>query len=198
MLYASARRLETISSFSHPAIRQLVMDVTSDSSVHKAVEQIIEEAGRVDIVVANAGIPCHGPVLDIPIDYAKQAIDTNVLGVLRLAQAVFPYMASRKRGTFITIGSVAGLTPTPWAGVYAATKAAAHAITETLQMEAKALSPDIRVMLVVTGGVRSNIANNSSFTLPPTSLFQAYLPNIVGRLQLSQTGLSMPTAEYAK
>ncbi|CAE6511514.1 unnamed protein product [Rhizoctonia solani] len=163
IVYASARRLETISSFSNSDIRQLIMDVTSDSSVHKAVEQIVEEVGRVDIVVANAGIPCHGPVLDIPIDYAKQAVDTNVLGVLRLAQAVFPYMASRKRGTFITIGSVGGPTPTPWAGVYAATKAAAHAITETLQMEAKALSPDIRVMLVLTGGVKYALPFSPSF-----------------------------------
>ncbi|KEP49918.1 short-chain dehydrogenase/reductase family protein [Rhizoctonia solani 123E] len=197
-VYASARRLETISTFSHPSIRPLIMDVTSDSSVQKSVEQVIEEAGRVDIVVANAGIPCHGPVLDISIKDARDALDTNVLGVLRLAQAVFPYMASRKRGTFITTGSVAGPTPTPWAGVYAASKAAAHAITETLQMEAKALSPDIHVMLVVTGGVKSNIAKNSSFTLPPTSLFQAYLPNIIGRIQLSQSGYTMPTAEYAK
>ncbi|KAF8683307.1 hypothetical protein RHS04_01929 [Rhizoctonia solani] len=198
IVYASARRLETISSFTHPSIRPLIMDVTSDVSVHKAVEQVIEEAGRVDIVVANAGVPCHGPVLDISIDDARKAMDTNVLGVLRLAQAVFPYMASRKRGTFITIGSVAGYNSTPWAGVYAATKAAAHAITETLQMEAKALSPDIRVMLVITGGVKSNIANNSTFVLPSTSLFKSYLPNIITRIQLSQTGPSMPTAEYAK
>ncbi|CAE6511505.1 unnamed protein product [Rhizoctonia solani] len=168
-VYASARRLETISSFSHSSIRPLIMDVTSDASVHKAVEQIIEEAGRVDIVVANAGVPCHGPVLDVPIDQAKQALDTNVLGVLRLAQAVFPYMASRKRGTFITIGSVMGYNSSPWAGIYAATKAAAHAITETLQMEARALSPDIRVMLVVTGGVKQVLAPNHS---TPTNLFR--------------------------
>ena len=64
-MYASARRLETISSFSHPSIRPLIMDVTSDVSAHKAVEQIIEEAGRVDIVVANAGVPCHGVHLHI-------------------------------------------------------------------------------------------------------------------------------------
>ncbi|CCO35500.1 NADPH-dependent 1-acyldihydroxyacetone phosphate reductase OS=Schizosaccharomyces pombe (strain 972 / ATCC 24843) GN=ayr1 PE=3 SV=2 [Rhizoctonia solani AG-1 IB] len=161
-VYASARRLETISSFSHPSIRPLIMDVTSDISVHKAVEQIIEEAGRVDIVVANAGVPCHGPVLDVSIEDAQKALDTNVLGVLRLAQAVFPYMASRKRGTFITIGSVMGYTTSPWAGMYAATKAAAHAITETLQMEARALSPNIRVMLVVTGGVK--YASSIAFT----------------------------------
>ncbi|CAE6370228.1 unnamed protein product [Rhizoctonia solani] len=197
-VYASARRLETISSFSHPSIRPLIMDVTSDVSVHKAVEQIIEEAGRVDIVVANAGVPCHGPILDVSIDDAQKALDTNVLGVLRLAQAVFPYMASRKRGTFITIGSVMGYNTSPWAGMYAATKAAAHAITETLQMEARALSPNIRVMLVVTGGVKSNIANNSKFVLPSTSLFQTYLPNVIARIQSSQTGPSMPTSEYAK
>ncbi|KEP49917.1 short-chain dehydrogenase/reductase family protein [Rhizoctonia solani 123E] len=197
-VYASARRLETISSLTHPSIRTLIMDVTSDTSVHKAVERVIEEAGRVDIVVANAGITCLGPILDVPIEQAKQSLDTNVLGVLRLAKEVFPHMAARKRGTFITIGSVSGASPSPWVGMYAATKAAAHAITETLQMEAKALGPDINVMLVLTGGVRSNIINNTRFTLPPTSLYTQYLPNVLARIQLSQAEPTMPTVEYAR
>ena len=49
-----------------------------------------------------------GPILDIPIEQARNALDTNVLGMLRLAQAVFPHMAARKRGTFMTIGSIVG------------------------------------------------------------------------------------------
>lgn len=49
-------------------------------------------------------------MLDIPIEQAKNALDTNVLGMLRLAQAVFPHMAARKRGTFMTIGSIVGGT----------------------------------------------------------------------------------------
>ncbi|KAH7334272.1 oxidoreductase [Rhizoctonia solani] len=198
IVYASARRLETVSSFTYPSVRPLIMDVTSDASVRKAVENIIAEVGRVDIVVANAGIHCHGPILDVSIESAKQVLDTNVLGVLRLAQAVFPHMAARKRGTFITIGSVSGASTSPWVGFYAATKAAAHAITETLQMEAKALGPDVQVMLVLTGGVKSNIINNTKFALPPTSLYTRYLPNILARLHLSQAEPTMPTAEYAQ
>ncbi|KEP47534.1 short-chain dehydrogenase/reductase family protein [Rhizoctonia solani 123E] len=195
-VYASSRGLE--SAFANTSIRPLVMDVTSDESVRKAVEHVIREAGRVDIVVANAGIPCHGPVLDIPIKYASLAMDTNVLGVLRLAQATLPHMASRKQGTFVTVGSVVGHTTTPWSGVYAASKAATHAITETLQMEARALSPNIHVMLVVPAGIKSNIADNSTFQLPETSLYKAYLPSIAARLRVSQQpGASMPTATFA-
>ncbi|CAE6456483.1 unnamed protein product [Rhizoctonia solani] len=190
-VYASSRGLE--SAFVNTSIRPLVMDVTSDESVRKAVEYVIREAGRVDVVVANAG-----PVLDIPIKYATLAMDTNVLGVLRLAQATLPHMASRKQGIFVTVGSVVGHTTTPWSGVYAASKAAMHAITETLQMEARALSPNIHVMLVVPAGIKSNIADNSTFQLPETSLYKAYLPSIAARLRVSQQpGASMPTATFA-
>lgn len=197
VVYATARRLESMEGFSSSNIRPLVMDVVDDSSVHGAVDHVVEEAGRIDIVVANAGVPCHGPILDIPIEQAKNALDTNVLGMLRLAQAVFPHMAARKRGTFMTIGSIVGETPTPWAGVYCASKSAVHALTETLQMEARALSPDIHVTLVAPGGVISNLPTNSKFELPSTSLFKAYLPAIVARLESSQKDGSMPTAAFA-
>ncbi|KAG9084244.1 hypothetical protein FRC07_013680 [Ceratobasidium sp. 392] len=106
-------------------------------------------------------------------------------------------MAQRKRGTFITIGSIVGEFATPWAGLYASSKFAVHAITETLQMEARALSPDIHVMLVAPGGVKSNLPTNSKFRLPDNSLFKHCLPAIAARLQLSQTGNSMPTPKFA-
>ncbi|CAE6472892.1 unnamed protein product, partial [Rhizoctonia solani] len=109
-IYATSRRLDSMASLTHPSIHCLEMDVTSDISVRKCVEQIIQEAGRVDFAIANAGIGCYGPVLDISIEDAKAAMDTNVLGVLRLAQAVFPHMASRKQGTFMTVASVSSYT----------------------------------------------------------------------------------------
>ncbi|KAB5589601.1 hypothetical protein CTheo_6953 [Ceratobasidium theobromae] len=196
-VYATARRLESVSTFNNPFIRPLVMDVTSDESVHKAVEHIVEEAGRIDIAVANAGMAGHSPILDMPINLAKRVLDTNTIGVLRLAQAVFPHMAARKRGTFVTIGSVVGYTTTPWSGMYAASKAGAHAITEALQMEARALSPNIHVMLVIPGGVKSNIAKNAEFELPETSLFKAYLPCVLDRIHLSQADGTMPTVQFA-
>ncbi|KAF8599709.1 NAD-binding protein [Ceratobasidium sp. AG-I] len=196
-VYATARRLESMEGFNSPNIRPLVMDVVDDSSVNEAVQYTIKEAGRIDIVISNAGVTCYGPTLEVPIEQARATFDTNVLGMLRLAQAVFPHMAARKQGTFITIGSLGGEVPTPWAGVYAASKSAVHALTETLQMEAQALSPDIRVTLIVPGGVISNIAKNSKVELPSTSLFKPYLPTIVRRVELSQTSKSMPTAVFA-
>ncbi|CAE6520236.1 unnamed protein product [Rhizoctonia solani] len=191
-VYATSRRLESMTSLTHPSIHCLEMDVTSDSSVKQCVEQIVHQAGRVDIAIANAGVPCfgkfnsdvlfawclnvyiEGPVLDIPIEDAKVVIDTNVLGVLRLAQAVFPHMASRKQGMFMTIASAVTYSVgvfersynlatiswivlfqvVPWAGLYCASKAAVGSLTEALQMEARALSPDIRVTLVMAATVR--------------------------------------------
>ncbi|KAG8685456.1 hypothetical protein FRC11_010546, partial [Ceratobasidium sp. 423] len=108
-------------------------------------------------------------------------------------------MASRSQGTFVTIGSVVGHTTTPWSVIYVASKAAAHAIPETLQMEAQALSPKIHVMLVVPAGIKSNIADNWTFHLPETSLFKAHLLNIAARLRVSrQPGACMPAATFAK
>ncbi|CAE6370113.1 unnamed protein product [Rhizoctonia solani] len=131
------------------------MDVTSDESVRKAVNHVIKEVGRVDVVVANGGIPCHGPVLDIPT--------------------------------------------TPWSGLYSAIKAVAYAITKTLQMEAKVLSSNIHVVLVVPAGIKFNIADNSTFQLPETSLYKAYLPSIAARLRVSQQpGACMPATTFAK
>ncbi|QRW11908.1 short chain dehydrogenase [Ceratobasidium sp. AG-Ba] len=196
-VYATARKPESMDGFSHSSIHRLPMDVTKDDSVENAVKQVIEQSSRIDIVVANAGVPCHGPVLDVPIVEAQKAFDTNVFGVLRLAQAAFPHMAARKRGTFVTIGSITGVFPTPWSGIYASTKSAVHALTETLQMEANALSPNIHVMLVAPGGVRSNFPKNSTFRLPETSLFKSFLPAIMARIESSQVGNSMPTAKFA-
>ncbi|CAE6414379.1 unnamed protein product [Rhizoctonia solani] len=196
-VYATSRRLESMSSLDHPSIRCLEMDVTSDSSVKECIEQVIGEVGRLDFAVANAGIPCYGPVLDVSIEDARKAMDTNVLGVLRLAQAVFPHMASRKRGTFVTIGSVAGCTSAPWAGLYSASKAAAHTLTEALQMEAQALSPDIHVMLVIAAEVRSRFVINSTFQLPKDSLFKSYAPGITACIEFGKGDYIMSTSQFA-
>jgi len=199
-VYATSRRIESMEGFKHPGVHRMVMDVNSDESVKSVVEIIVEQAGRIDFVVANAGIACHGPILDIPISQAQDLFDTNFLGVLRLAQAVFPHFAERKRGSFITIGSISGKIPTPWAGLYSASKSAVHALTEGLQMEACALSPDIHVTLVAPGGVRSNIVNNYApmFSLPSTSLYKAYLDKIIFRLNSSQAEGTMENGQFAK
>ncbi|KAH7334297.1 hypothetical protein B0J17DRAFT_672853 [Rhizoctonia solani] len=196
-VYATSRRLESMTTLTHPSIHCLEMDVTSDSSVRKCVEQIIHEAGRVDLAIANAGIGCYGPVLDVSVEDVKAAMDTNVLGVLRLAQAVFPHMASRKQGTFMTVASVSSYMVIPWSGLYCASKAAASSLTEALQMEARALSPDIHVTLIVAGGVKTNFPNNSRFQFPENSLFKSYAPGIKSVIEIPKRDSVMPPSQFA-
>lgn len=90
------------------------------------------------------------------------------------------------------------LRPTPWNGVYCASKAALHSITETLQMECRPLG--VSVMLMAIGAVKSNLATNHArvFALPPTTLYGAFYKAIVQRMHISQGPASMPTAQFAR
>jgi 1-acylglycerone phosphate reductase len=135
--------------------------------------------------------------------------------MLRVARAVIPFMAQRKRGLIVNIGSIAGdmlvqclvplselltgnnRSPTPWAGIYCATKAAVKSLSDVLSMECRPFNID--VMLVTPGAVRSNISKNhaSTFALPSDSLYAAYVDNIVERMNASENLNSMPTKSFA-
>lgn len=88
--------------------------------------------------------------------------------------------------------------PTPWNGIYCASKAALHSVTEVLQMECKPLN--VSVMLLSPGSVKSNLADNHSkiFQLPSDSLYNSYINQIVRRMHISQGPTSMPTDEFAR
>ncbi|KAG0705104.1 hypothetical protein DFH29DRAFT_316936 [Suillus ampliporus] len=196
-VYATSRRLETMEGFKHPVERR-VMDVTSDDDVRLVVQSILEEQGKIDIVVNNAGAIAIGPLLDVSIDQARQAFDTNTFSILRVAKAVIPSMVERKQGLVVNIGSVAGNIATPWNGLYCAAKAAVHALSDVLAMECKPFG--VKVMLVAPAAVKSNISTNQATTLElsSTSIFKAYFDRVYERMHISQAKGSMPTDEFAR
>ncbi|CDO69829.1 hypothetical protein BN946_scf184803.g27 [Trametes cinnabarina] len=197
-VYATARRLESMEGFKHP-VEKLKLDVTDDENVREVVKTIVEREGKIDVLVNNAGVLCTGPVIDLSMEEIERAYDANVFSVIRMCKAVIPHMAARKSGTIVNISSLQAQIPTPWAGIYASTKAALQSLSETLYMECIPLN--ISVVVAVTGAVRSNITNNrlQAFAgLPEGSLYARYLPNILERTGLSQGPRSMPTAEYAR
>jgi len=181
----------------HPLISLQTLDVTSDADVLRVVELIVAEAGHIDIVVNNAGMIAIGPLIEQPIERVHAAFDTNTYGALRVARAAFPHMATRRSGLIINIGSVVGDIAVPWNGLYSATKAAMHMMSNILMME---LSPfNIRVMNVAPGSVRSNIASNAAgFSLSPTSRYADFLPDMVRRMNSSQTPNAMPAEQFAR
>jgi len=195
---ATARNVAKMESFSHPMIEKLPLDVSSEEDVKRVIEHIVEKWGKIDILVNNAGSGAPGPILDQSMESIQQVFDINTFAILRVCKAVLPVMAKRKKGLFVNIGSVVGDTPVPWNGLYSATKAATHMISEVLSMECRPFN--IAVMNVVPGSVRSNISNNMTdkFSLPEDSLYSQFIPNIIKRINASQTQDSMPTAQFAK
>ncbi|KAL1748990.1 hypothetical protein HDZ31DRAFT_28574 [Schizophyllum fasciatum] len=187
IVYATSRRLETMQGLQSERIHLLQMDVSNDDHVAEVVSKIVEEQGRIDILVNNAGTVAGGALIDNPMDHVKNVFDVNTFSIVRLAKAVVPIMAKQQSGRIVNIGSVVGDTPTPFNGLYAASKAALHSISDVLAMELRPFNID--VMLVTPGGIRSNLANNGAlaFKQPEDSLYKKYLPAILRRINLSQT-----------
>jgi NAD(P)-dependent dehydrogenase (short-subunit alcohol dehydrogenase family) len=159
-VFASARRPEAIADLAARGIDTLALDVNVAPSIQAAVGAVVAQAGRIDVLINNAGVNYFGPILETPIDQVRAVFETNVLGLLAVTQAVFPGMADRGSGRIVNIGSVVGLLPTPFAAAYCATKSAVHMLSDVMRMEVKPFGID--VIVVQPGGVKSSIADSSS------------------------------------
>lgn len=174
------------------------LDVQSERSVQQVVNTVVHKYGRIDVLVNNAGVQCVGPLPELPLSSVQQTFDTNVFGPLRLVQAVVPHMASRKKGKLVNVGSVTVLAPGPWSGAYTASKAALHALTDTLRLELRHFGID--VINVVPGAVRSNIGNSAVASynrMPEWKLYKPFEAAIRERASFSQRSKSTPTDEFA-
>lgn len=106
-------------------VTMLSCDVTDDASVAKLVEEVLAKAGRIDLLVNNAGIGLLGAAEESSTEQAQALFDVNVFGVLRMTNAVLPAMRRQRKGTIINLSLVLGFIPAPYSALYAATK---HAI----------------------------------------------------------------------
>jgi len=152
------------------------MDVTDDASMTAGIARIIEEAGRIDVLVNNAGYGSYGAIEDVPIDEARRQFEVNLFGLGRLVQLVTPHMRGQKSGTIINISSMGGRLTTPLGGWYHATKYAVEALSDALRMELKPFGID--VVLVEPGGIRTEWAGIAADHLEETAEGSAYSDQI--------------------
>ncbi|KAF7563925.1 hypothetical protein G7046_g201 [Stylonectria norvegica] len=149
------------------------LDVTSEDSVSrcaKFVESVT--GGSLEVLVNNAGIGGAMPLLDASIEHSKRVYDTNVWGVLRVAQAFAP-MLIKAQGVMCNISSVNCELVFSWMGIYSSSKAATTSISETLRIEMAPLG--VRVVTVLLGGVSTNgndPAHKSDLKLPENSYYE--------------------------
>jgi NADP-dependent 3-hydroxy acid dehydrogenase YdfG len=119
------------------------LDVTDDRSVDRAIASILAEAGKIDVLVNNAGIASVGVTEAFTSDQAKSIFDTNVIGFLRVTRAVLPSMRREHDGLIINMGSVFGRVTFPFVGIYGASKMAIEALTDGIRLEVSQLGVDV-------------------------------------------------------
>ncbi|KAL5044093.1 hypothetical protein BDW71DRAFT_216045 [Aspergillus fruticulosus] len=154
-------------------IEVLQLDVTSAQSIQDCAALVRSKtAGKLDVLVNNAGMVTLSPLLDANIAQGRKTFDVNVWGLLAVTQA-FSEMIIRAQGAILNISSIAGAAKMAWQGIYNASKASTTWLSETLRIEMEPLG--VRVITAMVGEVETNIyanANNEPFKLPSNSYYR--------------------------
>ena len=149
---ATARRPEMLADL--PVVARIGLDVRDQRSVDAAIARV----GEVDVLINNAGQAMWGPIERSDPAQIESLFATNVLGAIRMTQAVLPAMRSRRSGRIVQISSGAARRPQPLVGVYCATKAALESLSMALRIEMRAFG--VQVAVVGMGAIRSSIDDN--------------------------------------
>jgi NADP-dependent 3-hydroxy acid dehydrogenase YdfG len=134
----------------------LACDVRDRAAVGAAAEEVVERFGRLDVVVANAGVGAYGRFLDLDPEWLEAMIDVNLKGTLYTAAATLPHLIASGEGDFVSLASVAGLRAFPGEAVYNASKFGQLGFTRALDHELRELG--VRATCICPGGVKTDFA----------------------------------------
>src|SRR4051794_38797246 len=146
VVHTCARRVERMQPLAELGAHVFAMDVTDDASMVAGVQRILDDHGRIDVLVNNAGYGSYGAVEDVPIEEARRQFDVNVFGLARLTQLVTPSMRRHGSGRIINISSIGGKFYEPFGAWYHATKFAVEGFSDSLRMELKPFGVDVVIV----------------------------------------------------
>ena len=145
-VYAGARRLDRMKSLADAGARLLALDVTDDGSMTAAVKTVMQETGRIDVLINNAGYGSYGALEDVPPEEARRQFDVNIFGLARLTQLVLPAMRAQRSGRIVNVSSIGGKFGEPFGCWYHATKFAVEGLSDSLRMELHPFGIDVVVI----------------------------------------------------
>ena len=164
--YASMRNIKKSKKITDMADKEnlslqfVELDVNNDNSVKDAIDKIVREKNRIDVLVNNAGYGLFGSLEDMSLEEIKSQFETNFFGVIRVIQNSLPIMRKQQGGGFIVnISSVGGRMSVPVLSAYNSTKFALEGMSESLSYELEPFG--IRVVIIEPGFIRTNIMNSS-------------------------------------
>lgn len=169
-----------------PDLTFLEMDVDDAASVETGVRRILNETGRLDIVVNNAGFGYGGAVEDTSIEEAKALFETNVFGLLRVCHAVLPTMRAQRSGLIVNIGSIGGLMGLPYQGLYSASKFAVEGLSASLRMEVRPWHID--VVVLAPGDIKTPFTAHRRHTAASarSEVYQAAYARALARIEADE------------
>jgi len=170
-VYATARRPESIAELESYGCRTLALDVTEESSMSAAVDQVQQAEGAIGVLINNAGYSQSGAIETVPLDAARRQFETNVFGLVRLTQLVLPKMRAQHWGKIVNVGSMGGRLTFPGGGQYHAPKYALEAISDALRFELRGFGIDVILLepgLITTEFGEAAAASMSNATTGPT------------------------------
>jgi short-subunit dehydrogenase len=158
--YATMRNLEKAKAISDVAKREklllytIKLDVTDEKSVNDAIKTIKSDAGRIDVLVNNAGYGLTGSLEDLLMSEIKAQYETNVFGLIRVTQAVLPIMREQKSGIIVNISSIGGKMAMPLSSPYIGTKFAVEGLSESIAYDLEPFG--IKVVIIEPGAIKTN------------------------------------------
>ena len=156
-VYAGARRADRLAELATHGVVPVGMDVSVSVDNERAVNQVIEAEGRIDVLINNAGFGLYGPVEDISLDEARYQFEVNLFGLAHLTQLVLPHMRSQGSGRIVNVSSVGGRIFTPLGAWYHATKHALEGWSDCLRYEVAHFG--IQVVVIQPGAIRTEFGD---------------------------------------
>ena len=173
-------------------IKVIQLDVTDDESLKNAINHVTSEAGRIDVLVNNAGYGLVGALEDLSMEEIKTQFETNLFGLVRVIQAVLPTMRRQRSGRILNLSSGAGLFGYPGGSAYVSTKFAVEGLSESIAYELEPFG--IKVILIEPGFIQTNFSNSmvvAKKAQDPTSPYSQMMQRIVASSnELAKNGSS--------
>jgi NAD(P)-dependent dehydrogenase (short-subunit alcohol dehydrogenase family) len=153
VVYGAARRVERMVDIEAAGGTVLAMDVADDGTMTAAIDRIIGENGRIDVLINCAGYGQYGALEDVPIEAGRRQMEVNFIGAARLTQLCLPHMRMRKFGKIVNISSIGGKIALPLGGWYHASKFALEGYSDALRNEVRSFGID--VIVIEPGGIET-------------------------------------------
>ena len=171
------------------------LDVDKDETVQDAINKIMKEKNRIDVLVNNAGYALFGCLEDLSMDDLKAQFDTNFFGVVRTLHAVIPLMRKQRSGTIVNISSVAGRIGFPVSPAYISSKFALEGLSESMRYE---LSPfGINTIIIEPGVIKTNFMSSIKKSMKPDSAYKDITNKVIMGISM-MAEMGTPAQEVAR